>query len=169
MKTLGRAFLVLVLVALTTVPAMAQGATTYTEIFEGDFYLEPFDAWFICFTDTPWEQYETHYGWSHFRGNYHVTITPSGAYNMHVNYHLQGDTVGYDTGDQYRSNFTWHERINGRVGEVQHWVWPLSMKNVTKNRLQIHDMMIHVTVNANGVVTIEREEIGVRCAGPNKK
>ncbi len=42
------------------------------------------------------------------------------------------------------------------------------MKNVTRNRLQIHDVQIHVTVNANGEVTVEREQIGVRCAGPNK-
>lgn len=168
MKTLGRIFLALVLVALTAVPAMADGATTYTETFEGDYYLPPFDAWFGCFTDTPWEQYETHYGWAHYRSVYHVTITPSGAYTMHYTEHVQGDTIGYDTGDVYRTNYTWHERVNGRVGEVQHWVWPLSMKNVTKNRLQIHDVLFHVTVNANGEVTVSREPQGIRCAGPNK-
>lgn len=167
MKTLGRVLLLLVFVALTAVPAAAGGATTYTETFEGDFYLEPFDGWFICFTDTPWEQYETHYGPGHYRGNYHITTFPDGTYNMHYTEHVQGDTVGYDTGDQYRTNYTMHEHFAGRVGEVYHWVWPLSMKNVTKNRMQIHDMQIHVTVNANGEVVVSREEIGVRCAGPD--
>jgi hypothetical protein len=168
MKMLGRVFLLLMLVSLTAVPAMAQeGATTYTNTFEGDFYLEPVDGWFLCFTDTPWEQYETHYGPGHYHGVYHVTTTPSGTYTMHYTEHMQGDTVGYDTGDEYRTNYTINEHLNGRIGETYHWVWPLSMKNVTKNRLQIHDIHVHITVNANGEVVVEREEIGVRCAGPD--
>jgi hypothetical protein len=167
MKTLSRVLLLLVLVALTAVPAAADGATTYTETFEGDFYLPPGDAWFACFTDTPWEESETHSGYGHYRTNYHVTMTPSGAFILHYQHHVSATTVGDTTGDQYRVNYTWHNHVTGRVGETQHWSWPMSLKNLTKNRVQIQNMMYHVTVNANGEVTAFRVEEGVRCAGPD--
>jgi hypothetical protein len=166
MKTLARICLALMLVGLATMPAMADGATTTTEHFEGEDV--PGGGWFICFTDIPWEMAETHTGTFRYHAVYHVTITPSGSYNMLWNEQDTGDSIGDTTGDEYRVNMTWHEHITGRVGETQHWSWPLSFKNVTKNRMQIHDMHYHVTVNANGEVTVVRDEWGVRCAGPDK-
>lgn len=166
MKTLGRICLALMLVGLATMPAMADGATTTTEVTKADEVWD--EGVFVCFTDIPWEEYEWFTGTWWGNEVYHVIITPSGHYNMFVNYTAHGSGVGETTGDEFSSSTTWHDHYTGRVGEAVHWVWPAVLKNVTKNRLQIHDMHYHVTVNANGEVTVFRYERDVRCAGPDK-
>ena len=96
----------------------------------------------------------------HIHGS--VTITPSG--NFHLNYHenLQSVTgIGQVTEDTYNYVGIKHWNFNGNVGGTFSKIW--NAKMVSNGNQFNHDINVHITVNANGEVTVVNISDEITC------
>lgn len=154
MKTLNRTILVLALLALPATPALAGGAITYTDHGEVTDWYAP-DV-FVCLGEEPWDNTEQVDQYVYYRWVSHTTITPSGAYNIMYSDVNDGTGIGLTTGNRYESHWTWHYHETGRVGETLHLGGTLIWRNLDTGQTQLSTYMVHITVNANGEVVVER-------------
>jgi hypothetical protein len=155
MRTFSRICLIVALLALSAAPAIADGgAITYTDHGEvPDWHVQD---WFVCLGENPGDEGEPvdlhiAYAWVA-----HGTIAPSGAQNtvyMDVN---DGAGIGLYTGNAYDSHWVWHYHFTGRVGHVEEFHGTLVWKNLTTGQTQLSPYAVHITVNANGTVVVER-------------
>ncbi len=154
MKTISRIGLILILLALTASPAMAGGgATTYTE--HGVVLDWHAPDTFVCLGEEPGDISEMVDQYVDYKWVSHTTITPSGAYNMMYSDTNNGEGIGETTGNHYHSHWSYHYHETGRVGETLQLNAALVWKNMDTGQTELSNFMIHITVNANGTVTVE--------------
>lgn len=159
MKMLGRIALALVFIALTALPVMAQ-ATVVTERGEEEL---TYNGTFLCLNEEPWIDGGPVTG--PMRWVSHTTLDDAGGFHMSYHETFQGYGVSPTTGYRYAAHWVENEHYSGRVGEVYNWSWPVVVRNLDTHDVAIGDFQMHVTVNANGVTTVDRSDFQVRCPG----
>jgi hypothetical protein len=97
----------------------------------------------------------------HMHGS--TTVTPSG--NVHLNYHenLQSVTgVGQTTGNSYNYVGVLNENYNGNVGET--YLYIFNAKMVSNGDQYNQDIYVHITINANGEMTVDNSIDEITCS-----
>jgi len=105
-----------------------------------------------------------------FNGTYHcndhgVEDSSGGLHlKIHDNWHVVG--VGVDSGIKYTGNYIWNkkENISGLPYEFTDII-KLSLISKGKETNSIFQMRVHITLNANGEVTADFEEVKIICTG----
>lgn len=97
-----------------------------------------------------------------------TTITNDGARGFHVGLHRawRGTGVGQDTGTEYTLNWPWQQQQYTRG-------FPFTLTRTANNNLiskgkadnRIFKGTRHITVNANGDVTVDFNDITLECVG----
>ena len=157
MKTISRIGLIFILLALTAPPAMAGGgATTVTDHGEEIDWYAP-DT-FVCLGEEPGDIFEMVDMYVDYKWVSHTTITPSGAFTMRYSDTNKGTGIGQITGNHYANQWNWHYQETGRIGDTLQLHGALIWRNLDTGRTQLSNYMVHVTVNANGTVTVEHAD-----------
>ncbi|MCB9141961.1 MAG: hypothetical protein H6646_06760 [Anaerolineales bacterium] len=159
MKVLGRITLALVLIALTALPVMAQATVVHEQGQENYEY----NGSFLCLDEEPWVDHAWVDGPRRWVS--HITLDSAGGFSMNYHETFQFSGVSDITGYRYAGHWVKNEHQSGRVGEVYNWVWPVVVRNLDTHEVAVSDFQMHVTVNANGVVTVDRSDFAVRCPG----
>lgn len=156
MKTLRSVGLVLILVALTALPAMANGTTVTTN------EKTPIDlfVWVSCAEE-----------WVHLSGNlhvvYHATFDNSGG--LHIEEHFNPQRVrghGMSTGLKYQGTGVTRYHTNLRPdGYPYEHTYVNNFRIIGQgpgNNYLVHETF-HITINANGEVTAYVDNFSVDC------
>ncbi|MEZ4766889.1 MAG: hypothetical protein R2844_00475 [Caldilineales bacterium] len=157
MKTISRVGLLLVFVALTAAPAMAGGgAITFTDHGEELDWYAP-DT-FVCLGAEPGDISEMVDMYVDYRWVSHTTITPDGGYTIRYSDSNRGTGIGRITGNHYANQWNWHYQETGHVGHTLQVNGTLIWRNLDTGQTQRSNHMVHITVNANGTVTVDHED-----------
>jgi hypothetical protein len=94
----------------------------------------------------------------------HTTLDGSGGFHAKTHFQPQGVVgVGLTTGDIYQGTGATQNHLNGSVGEESTFVDNFRLIGPGPgNNLLLHET-VHVTVNANGVVTALVSNFSVEC------
>jgi hypothetical protein len=140
-------------------PALAKADTTTTNV------KVPFDneiTFVSCANGGAGE--DVHFtGYSH--EVFHVTLHPSGEYQMTAHFNLQGAKgTGLTTGDTYQVIHNGNQVVHiGKVGDTFIEVLNFRIIGPGPGNNYLSHMNFYVTVNANGEVTTQVENIKVTC------
>ena len=95
---------------------------------------------------------------------FHTTLDPSGGFHSKFHFQPQGVTgVGLTTGDVYQGTGVNQGHVNGTVGEESTFVDNFRLiGRGPGNNFLLHET-VHMTVNANGVVTAVVSNLAVEC------
>ena len=96
----------------------------------------------------------------------HQTLSSSGNVHVKVHFQPQGATgVGLTTGDQYRGTGVTQEEtnLNGPLPITDTFIDNFRIIGPGPNNNLLIHQTIHITINANGVVTAEVTNISVEC------
>lgn len=95
---------------------------------------------------------------------FHVTFTPSGTYRISVVDNPQGITgIGWTTGVKYQGTGITRDNSGGRVGFEATYINNFKIIGQgTGNNFLIHENL-HITVNANGTLTVFHDNFSVEC------
>jgi hypothetical protein len=153
----------LLLVALGAVLLLASPARGAAETFSDNqrVPLEFFDVFVPCAAGGAGEVVS-------LEGTLHIAshVTLDGAGGFHGTFHAnpQGVTgVGQTTGDVYRGTGVSRSGFSGKVGEVLTVVDNFRIIGPGPgNNLLVHGVF-HLTVNANGTLTVEVDQLSVEC------
>ena len=103
-----------------------------------------------------------------FEGNLHILIavTLDGKGGFHIKQHFQPQGlqgVGLSTGDKYQATGVTQIHFNGQVGQTITFINNFRMIGQGPgNNFLVHENY-HLTVNANGVVSVEHDNMSVEC------
>lgn len=94
---------------------------------------------------------------------FHVTANAN-SFHIHFHDNAQGVTgTGLTTGDSYRAEGSTAFRFNVAAGETQTFINNfLVIGQGPDNNFTVHEKG-HLTINANGEVTVSRDEVTVEC------
>lgn len=94
----------------------------------------------------------------------HVTLDNAGGAHVKLQENSQGISgTGLTTGDKYQSTGANNFQFNTKVGDEQTFVFSFNLIGQGNgNKLLVH-VTQHVTVNANGIVTAEVENMSIEC------
>jgi hypothetical protein len=97
--------------------------------------------------------------------HYLVTVTEDGAGGYHGKYHvnIKGVGVGEDSGDKYQYNGVMNEEINVAAGEEETLTESVNLIGQGKAANMVLKWDAHITVNANGDVTVYRDNERIDC------
>ena len=95
---------------------------------------------------------------------FHVTFTSSGTFRMTFSDNPQGISgTGWTTGDKYQGTGITRDTFGGRVGYEETFVNNFRIIGQgTGNNFLIHENL-HITVNANGTMTVFHDNFSVVC------
>jgi len=95
---------------------------------------------------------------------FHVTFTPSGGFRLSVVDNPQGITgTGFTTGAKYQGTGITRDNFGGRVGSEETFVNNFRIIGQGPgNNFLVHENL-HITVNANGTLTVFRDNFSVEC------
>ncbi|NNG16221.1 MAG: hypothetical protein HKM89_07030 [Gemmatimonadales bacterium] len=98
------------------------------------------------------------------------TVTEDGNGGFHFNFHRNwhGTAIGQQSGNVYNINFpiNWTENSRGPYPYVFNRVWYNNITCRGKCATQLFRTKYHLTINANGEVTSEKETWSIECKGP---
>ena len=95
---------------------------------------------------------------------FHVTFTPSGGFRLSVVDNPQGISgTGFTTGAKYQGTGITRDNFGGRVGSEETFVNNFRIIGQGPgNNFLVHENL-HITVNANGTLTVFRDNFSVEC------
>ena len=95
---------------------------------------------------------------------FHVTFTPGGSYRFSVVDNPQGISgTGFTTGVKYQGTGITRDNFGGRVGFEETFVNNFRIIGQgSSNNYLVHENL-HVTINANGTLTVFRDNFSVEC------
>jgi hypothetical protein len=95
---------------------------------------------------------------------FHVTLDNAGGAHVKVHQNDQGISgTGLTTGDKYQRTGATNFEFNSKVGEEQTLVFTFNfIGQGNGNNFLLHGTL-HVTVNANGIVTADVDNISAEC------
>ena len=95
---------------------------------------------------------------------FHSTVDSAGGAHVKVHMNDQGISgTGLTTGDKYQRTGATNSEINVKVGTEHTTVFTLNLIGQGNGNNLLIRLMEHITVNANGIVTAEVENISVEC------
>ena len=95
---------------------------------------------------------------------FHVTFTPSGSFRLSVVDNPQGISgTGFTTGAKYQGTGITRDNFGGRFGFEETFVNNFRIIGQgSGNNFLVHENL-HITVNANGTLTVFRDNFSVEC------
>ena len=95
---------------------------------------------------------------------FHVTFTPSGGFRVSISDNPQGISgTGFTTGAKYQGTGITRDNFGGRVGFEETFVNNFRIIGQgSGNNFLVHENL-HITVNANGTLTVFRDNFSVEC------
>ena len=95
---------------------------------------------------------------------FHSTLDGAGGAHVKVHINDQGISgTGLTTGDKYQRTGAINSEINVKVGTAHTTVDTLNLIGQGNGNNLLIRLMQHITVNANGIVTAELENVSIEC------